>query len=117
MAAAAAAAAADVSPFIERQSISSMAVSVRTEETITTGHDTMIGRRKIFLRVKVSIGRVMIRPDATLRSSSSVVLQRPQNSGNCDHFQDVVVGFGSGFPSSSATGCVTTERTDALYIA
>lgn len=47
-----------------------------------------------------------------------VAVQRAQNSGNCDrrrrHFQDVVAGFGSGFASFSATGCVTTDARGSL---
>ena len=47
-----------------------------------------------------------------------VAVQRAQNSGNCDrrppHFQDVVAGFGSGFASFSATGCVTTDAGGSL---
>lgn len=49
-----------------------------------------------------------------------VAAQRAQNSGNCDrrrNFQDVVAGFGSGFSSLSATGCVTTDARRSLKYA
>ena len=52
MAAAAATAAADVRPFIERQSISSMAVPVKTEQPFVAGHETITGRSTEDLSVR-----------------------------------------------------------------